>query len=240
MKKILAFTLAEVLITLSVIGVVAAMTIPTLVKEYQKTEYTVSIKKSYNEFNQMLQKISIDKECTNDLKCTALFETGTTNKTLGDEIIKYYKIFKNCDVNSGKECFSSKTSDNIDGSTGATEQFDTGDAYKFTTIDGKSFSITNYSLNCGTDKSKNKSFNMTQVCGEVVIDINGTKAPNFLGKDTYKFYITNGRGALLYPYGGEDDDINGWWYNGDHCSKNDKNGLLCPGRIVENGWDMDY
>lgn len=35
-KKIIAFTLAEVLVTLGIIGVVAAMTIPTLVNSYQK------------------------------------------------------------------------------------------------------------------------------------------------------------------------------------------------------------
>lgn len=34
-----AFTLAEVLITLAVIGIVAAMTIPTLINNYQKKDY---------------------------------------------------------------------------------------------------------------------------------------------------------------------------------------------------------
>ena len=37
MTKRFGFTLAEVLITLGIIGVVAAMTIPTLIKTYQKT-----------------------------------------------------------------------------------------------------------------------------------------------------------------------------------------------------------
>lgn len=36
MKKVFAFTLAEVLITLGIIGIVAAMTIPTLINNYQK------------------------------------------------------------------------------------------------------------------------------------------------------------------------------------------------------------
>lgn len=40
-----AFTLAEVLITLGIIGVVAAMTLPTLVGEYQKKQTATQLKK---------------------------------------------------------------------------------------------------------------------------------------------------------------------------------------------------
>ncbi len=35
-KQTSAFTLAEVLITLAIIGIVAALTIPTLISNYQK------------------------------------------------------------------------------------------------------------------------------------------------------------------------------------------------------------
>ena len=47
MKKF-AFTLAEVLITLGIIGVVAAMTMPTLVANYQKTVTVNRLKKAYS------------------------------------------------------------------------------------------------------------------------------------------------------------------------------------------------
>ena len=40
-----AFTLAEVLITLAIIGIVAAITIPGLVQSYKKTEYSTKLKK---------------------------------------------------------------------------------------------------------------------------------------------------------------------------------------------------
>lgn len=46
MKK--AFTLAEVLITLGIIGVVAAMTMPTLIQNYQKKVWAIQLKKSVN------------------------------------------------------------------------------------------------------------------------------------------------------------------------------------------------
>ena len=42
------FTLAEVLVTLGIIGIVAAMTLPALVQNYQKTVIKNQFKKSYN------------------------------------------------------------------------------------------------------------------------------------------------------------------------------------------------
>ena len=50
------FTLAEVLITLGIIGVVAAMTLPTLIKNYQKQVWAISAKKSYAVVSNMFQK----------------------------------------------------------------------------------------------------------------------------------------------------------------------------------------
>ena len=41
-----AFTLAEVLITLGIIGVVAALTMPALISNYKKTVYVNQLKKS--------------------------------------------------------------------------------------------------------------------------------------------------------------------------------------------------
>ena len=50
MKK--GFTLAEVLITLGIIGVVAAMTMPSLIQNYRKKEATTRIKKFYSMMSQ--------------------------------------------------------------------------------------------------------------------------------------------------------------------------------------------
>ncbi len=50
-----AFTLAEVLITLGIIGVVAAMTIPVLITKYQKEQIVVRLKKTYTVMNQAVR-----------------------------------------------------------------------------------------------------------------------------------------------------------------------------------------
>ena len=54
------FTLAEVLITLGIIGVVAAMTIPGLITTYQKQVAATQLKKHYSQLNQVLLRISED------------------------------------------------------------------------------------------------------------------------------------------------------------------------------------
>ena len=54
MKKKNAFTLAEILITLGVIGIVAAMTLPALIQKQQKKEISVSLKKLYSAMSQAI------------------------------------------------------------------------------------------------------------------------------------------------------------------------------------------
>ncbi|MDR1168301.1 MAG: prepilin-type N-terminal cleavage/methylation domain-containing protein [Heliobacteriaceae bacterium] len=55
-----AFTLAEVLITLGVIGIVAAMTMPSLVQNYKKKEASARLKKFYSSMTQAITLSEID------------------------------------------------------------------------------------------------------------------------------------------------------------------------------------
>lgn len=54
------FTLAEVLITLGIIGIVAAMTMPTLIGKYQKKQTAVQLKKVYTEMSQAVALSELD------------------------------------------------------------------------------------------------------------------------------------------------------------------------------------
>ncbi len=58
--KATAFTLAEVLITLGIIGVVAAMTIPTLTSNYRKHEAVTKLKKAYTTVNQAIKLSEVE------------------------------------------------------------------------------------------------------------------------------------------------------------------------------------
>ena len=51
------FTLAEVLITLGIIGIVAAMTIPMLISKYQKRVIETTLKEDFSIFSQVNKMI---------------------------------------------------------------------------------------------------------------------------------------------------------------------------------------
>ena len=55
-KKILGFTLAETLITIGIIGVVAALTIPTLVQNYQEKNWETSANVFEKKLNEAINK----------------------------------------------------------------------------------------------------------------------------------------------------------------------------------------
>ena len=61
MTKRFGFTLAEVLITLGIIGVVAAMTIPTLISNTNGAQFKTAYKKALSTLNQaVLMNLAMD------------------------------------------------------------------------------------------------------------------------------------------------------------------------------------
>ena len=59
-KRKSAFTLDEILITLGIIGVVAALTLPTVITNYQKQRTVSYVKKFYNEINNAIRLAAAD------------------------------------------------------------------------------------------------------------------------------------------------------------------------------------
>ena len=83
-----AFTLAEVLITLGIIGVVAAMTLPTVVSNYRHKEATARLKKFYS----TMQQAIIYAE--NDFGEMKNWEVDSNNETSNvDRAEKYYRTY---------------------------------------------------------------------------------------------------------------------------------------------------
>ena len=84
LKKKAAFTLAEVLITLGIIGVVAAITIPTVVNKYKKIQIETRLKKVYTVMNQAVEMSKAHGTWTE-------FPSAITNNSVAThpDIIKY-------------------------------------------------------------------------------------------------------------------------------------------------------
>ncbi len=252
-KKRCAFTLAEVLITLGIIGIIAAITIPTLVQNYQKTQYVASLKKAYTQMNQVLLQMAIDNGTPDSI---ADYYTGGDDNTVGAKIASYYKVVKVClSTQQDDECFA-KFDNSYDGSANSTTEWNNvKNWYKFITADGMSFSMGSYNNSC----TKNNGFDAApdapvtnHTCGWVFIDVNGKKKPNNYGRDVFAFRVTSNKVPLLYPAGGfynswgNTGTIAGggseWWnyLNHNYCGIASKNGYHCAGRIMDEGWEMNY
>ena len=104
MTKRFGFTLAEVLITLGIIGVVAAMTIPTLVANYQQK----SMDTAANTFNRKLG------EALRVMNVQATLAGHNTTQEFVNELGKHIKIVKTCDSEHLTSCFVSEFSTNED------------------------------------------------------------------------------------------------------------------------------
>ena len=99
------FTLAEVLITLGIIGIVAAMTMPTIINKCQEAILKNQFKKAYATVYNAYYKTLSDLDFNN----TCFYSTGTTSnpndcKIFRENFIKNLKISKICDRGEAEGC----------------------------------------------------------------------------------------------------------------------------------------
>lgn len=163
-KYIKAFTLAEVLITLGIIGVVAAMTIPALMNATQDREFINAWKEDYSLINQATMQIKADNGGT----LVGAFPSTATQMTLFADKLKNVGI-----CNSGSCQINPKTS------VYATIQLANGSiigtAATATILDNGSCAYNGWGLaNFGQN-----------ICAEFYVDVNGNKPPNIAGRDVF-------------------------------------------------------
>lgn len=100
MLKKRGFTLAEVLVTLGIIGVVSAMTVPTLMQNYQRKSYVTQLHKVYNIVQQATVQYMTDRNAVN------LKEAGLNSEDATANFIKqYFKIVQDCGTDQ-TPCFA--------------------------------------------------------------------------------------------------------------------------------------
>jgi len=96
-----AFTLAEVLVTLGIIGVVAAMTMPVIVGKIEKYVLKNQIKKNYSMLSQIHQKLRIefDDVLNNPISSDASY-IGSGYEAFNTAVIESLKVIKVCEGNA--------------------------------------------------------------------------------------------------------------------------------------------
>ncbi len=214
-KQKSAFTLAEVLITLGIIGIVAAMTLPTVINNSRNKQLEAGLKRAYSLISQALDRYQAE---TGERITT---DTGASQK-IKPLIIKYLQIAQDCGYGSkdSKACIQ-----NWDNAT------DERQSTKYKNFNGKTvmnvalFDDGQFVLNDGSLVLLENQLNNKKLY--ISVDVNGyNKNPNRLGVDLFMFQIDD-KGKLL-PMGVSGTDY--YTENEEYCSvtsTNNMNGAGC-------------
>lgn len=180
-----AFTLAEVLITLTIIGIVAALTIPTLYQNYKNRAWDTAAEV-------FERKIS---EATKVMNSEMTLIGYNTTRDFVSELSKHIKIIKTCDSNDLTNCFAEKFywgADNTEvNTTELTTSQNFGKSEYETELVGVMFAngvnaIMAYDKNCRTQDPYSNQINTTG-CLAMVYDVDGYNKPNTFSKDLRAF-----------------------------------------------------
>ncbi|MDR1327102.1 MAG: type II secretion system GspH family protein [Heliobacteriaceae bacterium] len=191
------FTLAEVLITLGIIGVVAALAMPSLIQRHREKEMVTRLKKAYSVLSAAYMNAVFENGYAGDWYSVSTYTAENARITF--EMFKpYLNIAKDC--GTAKGCFvPDNKRDNyrmLDGSTDSSSgkgNIDYGVPYSIMLNDGMSVAFWSY----GTSAFSYGPGALSAVRGVVTVDVNsGRKGPNQWGIDTFTFFLTD-KGAFV-------------------------------------------
>lgn len=162
------FTLAEVLITLGIIGVVAAITLPSLIANYQKKLTVTKLHQAYNFLQQVFENAQVEYGDMNTWDCFKP-HTCSTETFANTYIIPYikdpqFKTYPNLLIAGYKSYPKQLNGDNVLTSVKQIIQTKQNYVYMIYFYD--------------TQDNNRRIFN-------IAIDINGKNKPNILGKDIF-------------------------------------------------------
>lgn len=219
------FTLAEVLVTLGIIGVVSAMTVPTLMQNHQRKVYVTQLHKVYNEFSQAAAMMLNDNNAINltEARLGASEQSVTTNSEAF--IKKYFKVVNDCGAGPATPCFA----DTYTTLSGATVEAEWSGCH--------SFALANGSSVCMSGLSNGQAY--------ILVDTNGASGPNIAGRDYWVFSLYND--AVI------DEGVTEACRKSSTCDKENARKTYysncdsvsdapdgCFGRLLNDNWEMTY
>lgn len=206
-QRLKAFTLAEVLITLGIIGIIAAITIPALIQNTQNLEYKSALKKDYAVLSQAIEQLKYE----NGGNLANLVTFGYRN-ALMIRLKPYLSYIKSCNATSAGTsdlftteagCWHTNIADtkrlnNTPAVSIASDIYPLGSNDGGVILNDGAFLITCYQHTaCGMSTGLYNNY-----CGYALLDVNGLKAPNTQGRDIFAFRILIDR---IIPWGAPGD-----------------------------------
>ncbi len=227
-KKQAAFTLAEVLITLGIIGVVAALTLPALLVKTKTSEYSARLKKFYSTMNQTIKMSELDNG-----PC------------------EYWDYEKMGALSNGEE------SEQEEKDQYAQESSDKASAFldkyiipyvKGEKVDNFKWETMTLGLNIKAPGVKfpdgSAMYLKTGSCFDILFDVNGSNPPNEKGVDQFNFVYCNKensflKGQCFTPYVTQRERTNDRDWFVEKCATQN---YYCAALLFIDGWEFkkDY
>ena len=216
-QKHAAFTLAEVLITLGIIGVVAALTLPALLTNIQsrvRAEQSRSVQYKFSLATEKMARLN-------------LIGPYDSTDAFVDELQKHLKISKRCNASNLRGCWPYDTVDLGNGKTWDISKTKTGKQLGMNTDDNNDYTsdnvgivtadgtpmILSYNKKCKAIDSLEKLSwtttdnkplsNSSASCVAAVYEINGTGKPNKLSDDVVLFNANKLGNACAFEVNGK-------------------------------------
>lgn len=259
MKK-LGFTLAEVLISLALVGVVSALTVPTLISAHQKNVQAATLSTAISDFETAMRSMIAAEDATDLYETRAWRELpvrGISSVTPDADVREFvghisdYIEIASYD-RSTANFYAGKTIRDINRNNIGPNNWAMSRKVVFSTNKNIVYMVSSndimYIARTEADALAN-GVNLRNVAGFVAIDVNGSQAPNMFGRDI--FYFQLGDDGVLYPFGGRDvsyrvnNNITSTWERDNSsyaCTDAVKAsfGVGCTARLIDNGYKMDY
>ena len=177
-----AFTLAEVLITLGIIGIVACMTLPSIINKYQSKVFETTFKKQYSVLQNAIDYSTMVNAYQN---CYLYFPKGTISYqfklddcvALGNDLVENLKLtpISKTVLNNYKRSAEIHATGGNSINWACSYDYSLGEAIPYVSSDGVIFMISVYA----------------QFFPSIIIDVNGEKGPNKWGYDVFFMVLSN-------------------------------------------------
>ena len=211
---------------MGIIGVVAAMTMPSLIENYQKKQISAQLKKAYSTFAQALVLSQYENGDSSEWTTTEPSSSYDDNLKYFETYWKpYLKIIRMC--KNMRECGYDITGyASVADKKNHVYYGQASNVPGFIYGDGTYAYLRPYNVNSTADNPQKLQL--------LSIDVNGPKLPNVIGKDTFQFVINTTKGTIG-GFGGPNS-----------CTKsglrNTEDARTCGGKIMSDGWEIlsDY
>lgn len=174
------------LITLGVIGVVAALTLPVLINKINEKQYQVAYRKAYSTLNQALKSANEDGRISPITQTTVYLPDGPVADNF-KVLSEYFAGVTTCFEKDCTKCWECSKGESGHGMRQGCQK----DRPAFMDTSG-----IQYYLYAGSE-------------WPIIVDVNGFSSPNKLGRDRYVLYFTNSKTKLYYP-GSDIDTVYPW------------------------------